>query len=49
MGHILVFMDQDMFLSILFFPTMQKYYASNESLVFLGIRQNLPYEEIPKS
>lgn len=48
-GDILVFMDQDMFLSMLFLPTMQKYYASNESLVFLGIRQNRPYEEIPKS
>lgn len=47
-GEILVFIDQDMFLSKSFFSIMQMYYASNESLVFLGIRRNISYEKIPK-
>lgn len=48
-GDILVFVDQDMFLSMSFFNEIQRYYASNESLVFLGARKNSAYEDIPKS
>lgn len=46
-GDILVFMDQDMFLDPIFLSTAKKYYSVNDSLVFLGLRETVPFEEIP--
>lgn len=47
-GEILVFMDQDMFLSPDFFVQLNKYYSTNSSLLFLGLRHTLPFTDIPK-
>ncbi len=46
-GDILVFMDQDMFLSPDFLETMRKYYCANKSMLFLGLRKTVPFEMIP--
>lgn len=48
-GDILVFLDQDMFLSPDFLMTVEKYYYTNKSMIFLGLRDTLPYEEIPQA
>lgn len=45
-GDILIFMDQDMFLAPNFITTVKKYYANN-SLLFLGLRETIPFDEVP--
>lgn len=47
-GDILVFLDQDMFLSPDFFRLARRYYYSNKSLIFLGLRETVPFEKIPE-
>lgn len=47
-GDILVFLDQDMFLAPDFFECIRKYYYSNKSILFLGLRETIPFERIPK-
>lgn len=46
-GDILMFMDQDMFLNPQFIVEARKYYAVNKSLVFLGLRDTISFDEIP--
>lgn len=46
-GDILIFMDQDMFLNPRFIAEARKYYAVNKSLVFLGLRDTVSFDEIP--
>lgn len=47
-GDILVFLDQDMYLSPSFLNQMKRYFASNhESAVVLGLRDTVVYSEIP--
>lgn len=47
-GDILLFLDQDMYLSPLFLTQMKQYFASNhESVIVLGLRDTVAYSEIP--
>lgn len=46
-GDILIFMDQDMFLDPDFITRVREYYYKNKSLIFLGLRETLPFKEIP--
>ncbi len=48
-GEILVFMDQDMFLCPDFIDTAKSYYSSNESMIFLGLRNTVSYGNIPRA
>lgn len=46
-GELLLFMDQDMFLNPEFINETLRYYESNSSLLFLGLRETRPFSEIP--
>lgn len=48
-GDILIFLDQDMFLAPDFLDSVRKYFYSNKSILFLGLRETLPFDEIPKN
>ena len=47
-GDILLFLDQDMFLNPSFPAEAREHYGTNKSLIFLGLRDTVPYESIPK-
>ena len=46
-GELIAFVDQDMFLHPDFFSNALKYFSSNSSLVYLGLRCTVPFKQIP--
>lgn len=46
-GKIIVFLDQDMFVAPNFFETMFNYFKTNDSLIFMGIRDTVEFGNIP--
>lgn len=47
-GDILLFLDQDMFLAPDFPAQARRHYQTNPSLIFLGLRDTVPYVQIPR-
>lgn len=46
-GDIFIFIDQDMFLDPDFIASARRYYYINDSMLFLGLRETVSFENIP--
>ena len=47
-SEVLIFIDQDMFIDPFFINKMKEFYLVNRSMLFLGCRNTVSYEAIPK-
>lgn len=46
-GDLFLFLDQDMILSPHFIEDAKRYHEVNSSMIFLGLRETVPYKKIP--